>query len=51
VFGVLAFNFAKLAQFQLAFHGFGFVAAVIDAFARRALQFHEWFLFCCHVSN
>jgi hypothetical protein len=51
VFGALALGFTKFHQFQLAFHGFGLVAAVIDAFARRALQLNVWFLFCGHVDS
>jgi hypothetical protein len=49
VFGVFAFGFAEFHQFQLAFHRFGLVAAVIDAFATRALHFHIRFLFCRHI--
>jgi hypothetical protein len=51
VFGALALDLAKLNQFQFAFHGFGFVAAIINALARSALKLHERFLFCGHNSN
>ena len=49
--GVFALGFAKLAQFQLALHGFGFVAAVIDALAAGALHFYIGFLFCGHIDS
>jgi hypothetical protein len=51
VLGVFAFGLAKFAQLQFTFHGFGFMTAVIDAFACRALQFYERLLFCGHILN
>jgi hypothetical protein len=49
VLGVLALNFAKFGHLKLAFHRLGLVGKVIDVFARRALQLHVRFLFCCHI--
>ena len=45
VFGMLAFGFAILYQFQFAFGPFGLVGKIVDLFATGALQFHVWFLF------
>lgn len=48
MFDAFAALFAKFYQIQFALHRFRFVSIVIDIFADRALQFHVWFLFCCH---